>query len=272
MSDFTDERAGGRAIVVASPKGGVGKSTVAANLAVLLAQAHPLDVVLVDLDAQFGDVASLLDIKPDRTVVDAVAGLGDPVLLKTCLAEHASGLVVLPAPDTPTAAESVTIDQAKQLVEDLKSLFPIVVIDTGSGLNDPGVGALEASDDAIFVTSMDVAALRGLRREIEVLDALSAAPRRHLIVNFADSFSGIEVADIESVLGLHPSAVLPRDNSVVRANNRGSALALERKRGALVKQLAAFAEELAPAPKVTRRPFRRRKDGNDRKNRKEIRS
>jgi pilus assembly protein CpaE len=261
MSDFTDGLESGRAIVVASPKGGVGKSTVAANLALLLAQAHPRDVVLVDLDAQFGDVASLLDLKPDRTVVDAVAALGDPVLLKTCLANHVSGLVVLPAPNSPTAAEFMTIDQSKQLVDDLKSLFPIVVIDTGSGLNDPGVGALEASDDAVLVTSMDVSSLRALRREIEVLDALSVAPRRHLIVNFADKFSGIEVDEIESVLGLHPSAVLPRDNSVVLANNRGSALALERKRGKVAKTLAAFAEELAPAPKVKRGlPFRRHKE------------
>ena len=266
MSDFTDRREGGRAIVVASPKGGVGKSTVAANLALLLAQAHPQGVVLVDLDAQFGDVASLLDIKPDRTVVDAVAALGDPVVLKTCLAKHPSGLVVLPAPASPTAGEFITIDQSKGLVEDLKSLFPIVVIDTGSGLNDPGVGALEASDDAVFVTSMDVSSLRGLRREIDVLDALSVAPKRHLIVNFADKSSGIEVADIENVLGLRPSAVLPRDNSVVLANNRGTALALERKRGEVVKRLAAFAEELAPAPKVKRGlPFRRRKDRKEMK-------
>ena len=261
MSDVTLEREGGRAIVVASPKGGVGKSTIAANLALLLAQAHPLDVVLVDFDAQFGDVASLLDIQPDRTVVDAVAALGDPVLLKTCLAKHPSGLVVLPAPASPTAAEFITIDESKRLIEDLKALFPIVVVDTGSGLNDSGVGALEASDDAIFVTSMDVSSLRGLRREIEVLDALSVAPKRHLIVNFADKVSGIEMADIESVLGIHPSAVLPRDKSVVLANNRGAALALERKRGEVVKQLAAFAEELAPAPKAKRSlPFSRRKE------------
>ncbi|HJR90335.1 MAG TPA: AAA family ATPase [Aeromicrobium sp.] len=266
MSDVSVERKGGRAIVVASPKGGVGKSTVSANLALVLAQSHPLDVVLVDLDAQFGDVASLLDINPDRTVVDAVAALGDPVLLKTCLAKHPSGLIVLPAPASPTAAEFITIDQAKKLVEDLKALFPIVVIDTASGLNDPGVGALEASDDAVFVTSMDVSSLRGLRREIDVLDALSVAPRRHLVVNFADKSSGIEVADIENVLGVHPSAVLPRDNSVVFANNRGVALVLERKRGEVAKQLAAFAEKLAPAPKVKRGlPFRRRKEHKETK-------
>lgn len=264
MSDVTVERDGGRAIVVASPKGGVGKSTISANLALLLAQAHPLDVVLVDLDAQFGDVASILDIKPDRTVVDAMAALGDTVLLKTCLVKHPSGLVVLPAPASPIDGEFITIDQAKQLVESLKSLFPIVVVDTGSGLNDPAVGALEASDEAVFVTSMDVSALRGLTREMEVLDALSVAPKRHLIINFAESSSGIEIADIESVLGLHPSAVLPRDSSVVLANNRGAALVLERKRkrGEVAKQLAAFAKELAPAPKRAKRgrPFRRHKE------------
>jgi pilus assembly protein CpaE len=196
-----------------------------------------------------------------------VAALGDPVLLKTCLVKHPSGLVVLAAPASPTDGEFITIDQAKQLVDSLKSLFPIVVVDTGSGLNDPGVGALEASDEAVFVTSMDVSSLRGLGREIEVLDALSVAPKRHLIINFAEKFSGIEVIDIESVLGLHPSAVLPRDSSVVRANNRGSALVLERKRGEVAKQLAAFAKELAPAPKKAKRglPFRRRKEHKEMK-------
>lgn len=249
---------GGRALVVASPKGGVGKSTIAVNLALELALLHPRRVVLVDFDSQFGDVASLLDIVPERTVVDAIRASGDSVVIKTLLAQHPKGLVVLAAPELPTDADTVSIDQAQQLIATLKSLFPIVVVDTGSGLTDHTLGALEASDEAILVTTMDVASLRGLRREIEVLDALSIAPKRHLVVNFADKSSGLSLTDIEGVLGMEPSVVLERDPGVVLANNQGTPLAMAKKKSEVAKLLAEFAAALAPASFASAHRFGRK--------------
>ncbi|MDD9204957.1 P-loop NTPase, partial [Georgenia sp. 10Sc9-8] len=96
----------GRVISVVSPKGGVGKTTVATNLAVGLAQAEAHSTVLVDLDIQFGDVASALDLQPEYTLPDAVTGPAsrDTMVLKTFLIQHETGLYVICGPDSPAAA------------------------------------------------------------------------------------------------------------------------------------------------------------------------
>jgi pilus assembly protein CpaE len=134
-----------RVITVICPKGGAGKTTVATNLASGLAQGAPNDVVIVDLDLQFGDVASALHIEPEHTfteVVRAAEGL-DAATLKAFLAPHPENMFALCAPLSPTDADEITADHVAKVIELLSASFKYVVVDTAAGLDEWCLSALE---------------------------------------------------------------------------------------------------------------------------------
>ena len=229
-----------RVVVVASPKGGVGKSTIAVNLAVGLARQAPQDVVLVDLDLQFGDVATHLDLKPAHSLADAFASRGglDTLLLKTFLTAHPAGFYALCGSESPAAADKIGPKQVRELLASLASQFRYVIVDTGSGLDEPTLAALEEANDAVFVSSMDVASVRNVRKEIEVLATLNILPaRRHLLLNFADRQAGLSVRDVEAVVGLPVNVVVPRSPEVALSSNRGVPVLLEKKGGPAAKAM-----------------------------------
>ena len=229
-----ERRENGRTIVVASPKGGVGKSTVAVNIAIDLARVAPSQVVLVDLDLRFGDVATMLDLSPVHTIGDVFATRGglDTLLLKTFLTAHSSGLWVVAAPESPAAADTVESQQVQQMLQVLAAQFRYVVVDTGSGLDEHTLAALEAATDAVFVSSLDVAGMRNMRKEIDLLATVGVMPgRQHLIVNLADRRSGVRSDDVAAVVGLPVETVVPRSADVLLAANRGVPLLTKDKQG-----------------------------------------
>lgn len=239
-TDPSDVVAESRVIVVASPKGGVGKSTVAANLAVGLAQKAPMQVVLVDLDLQFGDVSTHLDLTPSHSLADAFASQGtlDTMLLKTFLTVHPANFYALCGPESPAAADKIGGRQVRDLLAELATQFRFVVVDTGAGLDEPTLAALEEANDAVFVSSMDVASVRNVRKEIEVLATLNILPgTRHFVLNFADRNSGMSVRDVEAVVGVPVDVVVPRATEVSLGSNRGVPVLLEKKGGPAAKAI-----------------------------------
>ena len=162
------ERRRGRVIAVMSPKGGVGKTTVSTNLAVGLAKGAPMGVVIVDLDLQFGDVASALNIDPEHTITDAVFGAAaqDSMVLKAFLSVDETGVYALCGPKSPADADLITAGQVAVLVNQLAAEFQYVVLDTAPGLGEHLLAALEQATDAVWVVGMDVPSIRGLNSEI----------------------------------------------------------------------------------------------------------
>lgn len=239
----------GRLVVVASPKGGVGKTTVAVNMAVELARIAPSQVVIVDLDLRFGDVATMLDLKPDHSIADvfAIGGSLDTMMLKTYLSAHSSGLWVVAAPDSPAAADAVEASQIQDLLRVLSRAFRYVVVDTGSGLDEPTLAAMEAATDAVFVSSLDISGVRNMRKEIEILGTVGLLPKRHqLIVNMADRRSGMKPEDVSTVVGLPVKAVIPRSSDVLLASNTGVPLLTKKKQGgAAAKSMRGFVKVIA---------------------------
>jgi len=220
-----------RVMVILSPKGGVGKTTIATNLAVALGQKHPMDAVVVDYDAQFGDVASMLNVSAPHTIEEAFTedGVHPSLVLKGLLVTFDDNLLVMSGSDSPAAMEKVSSPQATQLVRQLSEEYPFVIVDTGSGLTDEALAALEVATDIIFVTTMDVSAVKALRRTIDLLDRLNLLPRhRYLLVNMADSGTGLTAEDIGAAMRMEVDAVIPRSTDVVLSVNVGKPLATGR--------------------------------------------
>jgi pilus assembly protein CpaE len=248
-ADPRDHRPGqtsGRVITVLSPKGGVGKTTVATNLAVGLALAEPNSTVLVDLDVQFGDVGSALDLTPQHVLTDVVRGAatGDSMVLKTYLTLHAeTGLYVVCGVDNPADADGVTGDDVSRLLATLATEFRNVVVDTAPGLSEHTLAALDRTTDPILLASMDVPGVRGLRKELDVLDALGMFPgERFVAVNFADRRTGISVADVAATLGRDVDLVLPRSRAVPASVNLGVPVLQSGVRDPITKPLRSLVE------------------------------
>ena len=249
--------AGGRIIAVAAPKGGVGKTMVASNLAVTLATDRPGSTALVDLDLQFGDVAAALDLEPTYFLTDAVArsAARDSLVLRTQLARHSSGLFVLAAPESPASADRISTTQVAHLLRQLADEFPWVIVDTSPGLGEHKLTVLEQASDLVTITSMDVASVRGTRKELDILAELGLIPaHRHTVVNLADKASGLSVADIERAIGASVDVVLPRTRAVLQATNRGIPVVLDHPHDPVARNIRLLARRLDAAP--TRRSWR----------------
>jgi pilus assembly protein CpaE len=254
-----------RVIVVASAKGGVGKTTVSTNLAVGLARSGTGSTVIVDLDLQFGDVASALALVPEYTLPDTVHGAAssDPLVLKTFLTRHPSGLYVVAGSDSPAAGDAVTSEQVARLVDTLRQEFQYVVLDTAPGLSDHTLTVLEKATDLVLLSGADVPGVRGLRKEMDVLTELGLVPdRRHLLLNMWDTDSALSMKDIETTIGAPLDLVLPRSSAVPMSTNTGVPLLQAGGRDPVAKGLQTLLDRfLPPAAPVRTGLFGRLKAG-----------
>ena len=249
----------GRVITVVSPKGGVGKTTIATNVAVGLARTAAHSTVLVDLDIQFGDVASALDLDPEYALPDTVHGPAsrDSMVLKTFLTQHSTGLYVICGARTPADSDTISGQDVTQLLRMLASEFRYVVVDTAPGLSDHTLAAMDLTTDLILLTSMDVPGVRGLRKELDALNQLGLVPESHFVVlNFTDSRTGLSVADVEATIGRDVDVRLPRSKVIPASVNQGLPLLQSGGRDPMTKQLRELVNRLTPGPLPKIKPER----------------
>jgi pilus assembly protein CpaE len=239
----------GTVISVVSPKGGVGKTTISTNLAVGLAERAPQATVLVDLDVQFGDVASALNLTPEYTLPDIVHSPSsrDPMGVKTFLTQHETGLFVICGAESPEDADTIDSDLLGTLLRTLASTFRFVVVDTAPGLPDTALTAMDHSTDLVLLSSMDVPGVRGLRKEIATLGELGLLPDSHVVVlNFADDRTGMSVHDVEATIGRKVDLAFPTSRAVPISVNMGVPLIQSGGRDPMTKQLKRLVDRFAP--------------------------
>jgi pilus assembly protein CpaE len=220
-------RAGRRLIAVFSPKGGVGTTTVAVNLALVLAARQPDQVALLDLAGGIGQVQTHLDLTPRVTLGDLLRdshAQGDPTAFASYLTRHASGLRALAAPPSPVPV--LPADQASHIIDTALTAVPTVVVDAGSRL-EPGTEAiLGLADDLLVVVTPEFAALRAVRVAFEHLGQEGVGfgdPR--FILNDVFAHEMLTPADIEGALGRPVTVRIPYDPLLYqRAANEGRPL------------------------------------------------
>ena len=240
-----------RVITVVSPKGGSGKTIISTNLAVGLALKAPGDVLLVDLDLQFGDVAYALALAPQHTMADVVSALDDldATTLKVFLTRHHSGLYALCAPDEPAEGELISATAVATVIRLMASQFGRVVIDTPAGLGEHTLAALELSTDIVLVSDMDVPSVRNLRKALDALDALGmTSAARHFVLNRADSRVGLHKDDVAAAAGISIDLEIPSSRHVPISLNEGRPLMAGNLRSPVARRLAHLVERFVGAP------------------------
>jgi pilus assembly protein CpaE len=228
-STTATEGSRGRLITVFSPKGGVGKTTLAVNLSLALAQGGTKNVCVVDLDLAFGDVAITLQVFPARTIADAVhleSGL-DFHVVEPLLTNYHDQLSALVAPVQPDAKDSIPPSLVGRILNLLKQQFDFVVVDTSPAFDEFVLQAFDETDDLLLVTTLDVPTLKNVKVAVETLDLLNfPKPRRHLVLNRADDKVGLTADKVESTLGMTIAAAIPTSTQVAHATNSGEPILL----------------------------------------------
>ncbi|MFP5316923.1 MAG: CpaE family protein [Acidimicrobiia bacterium] len=243
------EAAPGRIVTVVGSKGGAGKTTVATNLATSLAKGAPGRVAIVDLDLQFGDVASAISVNPASTMAEAARANGKltRTALKVFLEPHA-GFYALCAPLFPADADDIAPTTVGHVLDLLALEFDYVVVDTAAGLDEAALAAIERSSDLVLVCATDVPSVRSMRKALDALDLLGmTTAARHLVLNRSDAKVGLARRDIEATIGLPVHVLVPSSRSVTISMNQGTPVAESDPRSPVGKAFGQLASRLFAA-------------------------
>lgn len=170
-------------VTVFGTKGGIGKTTIAVNLAATLARTGK-KVAIIDLDLQFGDVGVFFDIETKDSISELVQENDfDADKIRSYMQFHHSGVSILCAPKSPEYAESVSGDHISKIIASLRPFYDFIIIDTPPLFNDPVIAALEASNLILYVLTLDISTLRNAKISSGILDSLKCGEKIRIIVN-----------------------------------------------------------------------------------------
>lgn len=239
----------GRIVTVFGGKGGVGKTTLATNVCAALAARHGVDTVLVDLDMQFGDVAIMLQMVPKTTLYDA-AQAGDRLdadMLEGFLAVHECGLRALLAAVSPEQADAIGAPKIGRILDLLKGMADLVMVDTPATLDDVVLTAVGRSDEVLAVATLDVPSVKNTKVSLQKLRQLGHGERPvRVVLNRANSKVWLPFSEVEKAIGMPVGVRIPSDRTVPRCVNKGVPVVLDDPRSCAGRALLSLADTLVP--------------------------
>jgi pilus assembly protein CpaE len=237
----------GRMIVVYSPKGGSGKTTIAVNLATVL-RRRGSSVALMDGVMQFGSVRHVLQVPPaTRSIVDLPTGQGMRTSLSEVLWEGPSGVAVLLAPPRPEEAELMAAPDVATAMQLLAEDHDYVIVDAPTKLSDESLAVLDMADVILLVVTYMQASVANTRAAVDTFEALGYKGTKPilLVVNQADNAAGMSKGGIEHTLNLPVVAEIPTDWKVVAESlNKQQPFVLSSPNSAVAKAMEALASTL----------------------------
>ena len=263
-----------RIVAVYSPKGGVGTTTIATNIAVAAAVRHPDRVVLVDMSLQFGGVASHLNLRARQTLSDVVrdeTAMREPEIMKTYAIRHQSGLHVIAAPGSPEGAELVKPEHIETVLRVLLEGYDSIVIDAGSVLDERSMIALERAESVVLPVYPEMTSLNAVHGLLDYFNEVGSIGRKAtFVLNNMFAREILKLRDIEHALGTKITSDLPYDPFIyLKAVNEGVPVVIGASRSLAAERLTklsstAFGEDGYRVPeyiedrKTSRFGFRRR--------------
>src|SRR6478672_3698522 len=237
-------------VAVLGPKGGTGKTLIATNLAVALAQ-RDANVVLVDLDLQFGDIGLALGLSPERTMYDLMKA-GPPFdheKLDRHLIRHSSGVKVLIAPTRPDQASAVSIEFLRDIYASLRTMCDAVIVDTPPGFTPEVIATIDVSTEICMIGMLDSLSLKNTKLGLETLDLMGYdGDHVALVLNRADSRVGITPDDVSTIISRSPDFAVPSDREIPRSINEGTPIVAARPSSGAAKAFRALADRYAKKP------------------------
>jgi pilus assembly protein CpaE len=216
--------AAGSVITVFGAKGGIGKTTIATNLATAIVQKTNQSVVLVDLDTRFGDVGILMDIPVERSIADMAIPEEEITreLVQECLYQHNSGVYILPAPIRPTDWRNVHAGHIERIVSILTQTYDYVVLDTPGTFNDIVARSLELASMVVLVATVDMASLKDTLLAIDMLRSWNFPQDKiKLVINATNESSNVQPQEVKRMLGRDVFWSIPYDRNISTATQLG---------------------------------------------------
>lgn len=259
----------GHVVVVFGPKGGIGTTTLAVNVAVGLQQrSADSRVILVDGSLQFGDVGVLLNLPPGRNITDLVDTINDldPDSIDTVALAHTSGAKVVLAPPRPEMADLLQPEHLKRILDEMRQHYDYVVVDTATVINDLVLTALDLADRIVLVTTPDIPAIKNAKLFFEITDALNYPPNKiMLVVNKIDRRTGITAQMIEDNIKHPVVGQIPLDEvTVLNSINRGVPFMVDGRAKPVAQAVMLLVDRLlaefqkAAAPALADEPVRKK--------------
>jgi pilus assembly protein CpaE len=243
----TGKYAGGRVLAVVGQKGGIGKTTLATNLAAVLASQSSHSVLLIDLDTRFGDVAVMMDLEVEFTAANAARSIAtiDRDSFRGMLQHHESGAYVLPAPARPRDWVEVQPHDLANLIEYAAALFDYVVLDTPGTLDEGVAVAIEKASEIVVVTSLDLTSVKNTNLLMAYMEG-RGVERNQVFMTVTHNIRGQSVTtnDVEHLLDTNVDFEIPFDQDVVRGSQNGQPVVYENPTSKAAHTYARLASQL----------------------------
>jgi len=236
-----------KVITVFSTKGGVGKTTIATNLAVALARNTNKRVCLLDLDLQFGDVAIMMNLSVKNTIYDLVRDLNniDSDLVNDYLCTHFSRVNVLPAPLKPEYAEFIDNRHIERILSLLNGHFHYVIIDLPATFHDAVLTSLDNSEKILVVSTLDLPAIKNIRAGLNLMENLRYKDKIQIILNKVNEQYGVNCSEFEETVGYPVFVNIPEDNNtVITSANKGIPFVMSRVDTRVARSIIGLADKI----------------------------
>ena len=249
-----DDRAVARGTVltVFGAKGGIGKTTIATNLATSLVRATNANVCLVDMDTRFGDVAIMMDIAVETSIADLGQRIDelDRESIKDALVSHHTGVSILPAPLHPTEWRNLTAQHIGKILDLLSQGHDYVIVDTPGTFNEIIAHTLELANIILLVTSMDIASIKDTALALEMLRAANISEDSiKLTINHSTSANSLREEDVERVLEYPVTWRIPHDYQVASSNQLGIPIVVAKPYARVSRAITDIVYALSGAPR-----------------------
>lgn len=214
----------GKIISFYSTKGGVGKSVLSLNNAIMLSKEYKKKTLLIDLDLLFGDISLMINKHTERTLLDIVdeRQFDSYDNIKPYLSKYNDNLDIVLGPKNPEGGEYISKEVIESIIKQVKKHYDMIIVDTSINFNDVTLSVLDISDLILIVTTTEITSIKNTKLGLGVMKSLNYDNNKvKVVINFSTNKYGISIKDLEEVFKDNIFASIPEEKQVNISVNKG---------------------------------------------------